>query len=113
MTAGVASASPAELALTVVRAVMDRLSDEDRREVARTLVNRYAPEAALKSAPAFAPRHWAVLRLLADGATTTKMAMEVGVTRYTLMNYIGEMNKLMGTASRTALVAEAFRRGML
>jgi PAS domain S-box-containing protein len=59
------------------------------------------------------PRQREVLRLLAEGASTTQIASELHVTRETVRNHIRAVLRALGAHSRLEAVAVARRQGLL
>jgi len=59
------------------------------------------------------PRQLQVLRLMAEGFPDKGIASELGISERAVRFHIALCRNLLGTPSRTALVAAAFRRNLL
>lgn len=101
------------MALSVMDAVMSALDAEDRAKVAKAFTNKYANDVSGEDAPTLSARHWQVLRLLAEGATTMEIARRLNVGERTANTYLQALMDKLNAPNRVAVVAQAFRRGML
>jgi DNA-binding NarL/FixJ family response regulator len=59
------------------------------------------------------PRQRDVLRLIADGQTTSEIAEELGLSVYTVKNYVERTFSRLGVYSRAGAVGMAMREGLL
>lgn len=59
------------------------------------------------------PRQRDVLRLIADGQTTAEIAEELGLSVYTVKNYVERTFSRLGVYSRAGAVGMAMREGLL
>ncbi|MEE9279534.1 MAG: LuxR C-terminal-related transcriptional regulator [Myxococcota bacterium] len=59
------------------------------------------------------PREQEVLRLLADGETTSSLATRLELSESTVRTHVEHMREKLGVHTRTALVARGFRLGFL
>jgi PAS domain S-box-containing protein len=59
------------------------------------------------------PRQREVLALLAEGATTTQIAVTLGLAEETVRNHIRQLLRRLGVHSRLAAVAHARRQGLI
>ena len=59
------------------------------------------------------PRQRDVLRLLANGATTDQIAMELHIARETVRNHVRAMLAALGAHSRVEAIAAARAAGLL
>jgi PAS domain S-box-containing protein len=65
------------------------------------------------AAPMLTPRQREVLTLLADGASTSEIAVVLGLAEETVRNHIRQLLRRLGVHSRLAAVAYARRHGIL
>lgn len=59
------------------------------------------------------PREKEVLVLLAQGKTNKGICRHLGLSDYTIKDYVGNILFKLGAVNRTNAVAEAFRRGLI
>jgi DNA-binding NarL/FixJ family response regulator len=59
------------------------------------------------------PRFLDVLRLMAEGKTTREIALELGLSRYTVKNYIERIYERLGARDRVQAVTIALRTGLI
>ncbi|HET6770345.1 MAG TPA: LuxR C-terminal-related transcriptional regulator [Actinomycetota bacterium] len=59
------------------------------------------------------PRQRDVLRLIADGQTTAEIAEELGLSVFTVKNYVERTFSRLGVYSRAGAVGMAMREGLL
>jgi DNA-binding NarL/FixJ family response regulator len=59
------------------------------------------------------PREREILKLLANGETTSSAAEELGVCESTVRTHVERMRSKLSVSTRAAVVAEGFRRGYL
>jgi DNA-binding NarL/FixJ family response regulator len=59
------------------------------------------------------PRFLDVLRLMAEGKTTREIALELGLSRYTVKNYIERIYERLGARDRVQAVSIALRAGLI
>lgn len=59
------------------------------------------------------PRQRDVLRLIAEGQTTAEIAEELGLSVYTVKNYVERTFSRLGVYSRAGAVGMAMREGLL
>jgi DNA-binding NarL/FixJ family response regulator len=62
---------------------------------------------------ALSPRFLDVLRLMAEGKTTRQIALELGLSRYTVKNYIERIYERLGARDRVQAVTIAIRAGLI
>ena len=62
---------------------------------------------------AVTPRQREVLRLIAEGQTTAQIAKELGLSVYTVKNYVERTFSRLGVYSRAGAVGMALREGLL
>ena len=63
--------------------------------------------------PAFSERKQNVLRLIADGASTTETGPMLHLSTATVKGHLQTLYDKLGVSERAAAVAEAMRRGLL
>lgn len=105
--------TPVFVALCMLDAAMDSLSEREREQVARAFTNKYGNEISHDAAPDFTAEEWKVLRLLADGETTLGIGIRAHKGERTVSTHMRSMMLKMNAKSRAHLIAEAFRKGML
>ncbi len=71
---------------------------------------RESPERAGAS---FSETDLAIIRCLAQGLTTKEMAERIHLSPHTIKDHLEKMNAALGARSRSQLVAEALRRGLI
>jgi DNA-binding NarL/FixJ family response regulator len=54
-----------------------------------------------------------ILRMVAEGRTNVEIAGELHLSRQAVNYHVGRLMRALGAANRTALVALAYRRGLL
>lgn len=59
------------------------------------------------------PREQDVLKLVADGKTNKAIGIALGISEYTVRNYMGEIRRKFNTNSRAEAVAVAIRAGII
>jgi DNA-binding NarL/FixJ family response regulator len=59
------------------------------------------------------PRFLDVLRLMAEGKTTREIALELGLSRYTVKNYIERIYERLGARDRAQAVTIGLRAGLI
>jgi DNA-binding CsgD family transcriptional regulator len=59
------------------------------------------------------PRFLDVLRLMAEGKTTREIALELGLSRHTVKNYIERIYERLGARDRVQAVSIALRAGLI
>jgi PAS domain S-box-containing protein len=79
-------------------------------EVSSTPAER---DAAASGGESLTPRQREVLALLADGASTTQIAITLGLAEETVRNHIRQLLRRLGVHSRLAAVAHARRHGLI
>lgn len=67
----------------------------------------------MRSLRSVTPRQRDVLRLIADGQTTAEIAEELGLSVYTVKNYVERTFSRLGVYSRAGAVGMAMREGLL
>ena len=72
------------------------------RELERTLV-------AIQANAALTDREWEILRLLADGASTARMAHRLGISEVTVRRHVSSVLRKLGVADRAG-AARVLRR---
>jgi len=72
------------------------------RELERALV-------AIQANAALTDREWEILRLLADGASTARMAQRLGISEVTVRRHVSSVLRKLGVADR-ASAAGVLRR---
>ena len=72
------------------------------RELERTLV-------AIQANAALTDREWEILRLLADGASTARMAQRLGISEVTVRRHVSSVLRKLGVADRAG-AARVLRR---
>lgn len=101
------------MALGVMDAVMDGLSTEDRPLVARAYVRKYAAEVALADAPGLSAAEWRVLRLTAEGLTTSQIGRRMNCAQRTAEQRVISIRRKLDAVNRVDMVVKAMRLGML
>lgn len=101
------------MALSVLDAVMDSLSPEQRPMLARAFVRKYAAEAAHDAAPRLTGVEWQVLRLTAEGFTSGQVGRRIGFAQRTVETRLDSIRKKMDAVNRVDMVVKAMRLGML
>jgi DNA-binding NarL/FixJ family response regulator len=66
-----------------------------------------------RTSRAVTPRQRDVLRLIAEGRTTQQIAEELGLSVYTVKNYVERTFSRLGVYSRAGAVGLALREGLL
>jgi len=66
-----------------------------------------------KQARTVTPRQREVLRLIAEGHTTSEIAEELGLSVFTVKNYVERTFSRLGVYSRAGAVGLALRQGLL
>jgi PAS domain S-box-containing protein len=74
---------------------------------------RASEQAGETAEPRLTPRQHEVLTLLADGASTSQIAMSLGLAEETVRNHIRQLLRRLGVHSRLAAVAYARRHRLL
>ena len=59
------------------------------------------------------PRQRQVLSLMADGKTTREIAYELGLSPFTVKNYIERIYERLGVLDRVQAVSTAMREGLI
>jgi DNA-binding NarL/FixJ family response regulator len=59
------------------------------------------------------PRQRQVLSLMADGKTTREIAHELGLSPFTVKNYIERIYQRLGALDRVQAVSKALREGLI
>ena len=87
-------------------------SERDRALL--TLLRPHLREAYLnterrrRGIPDLTPRHWALLRLVAAGATNAQIARRLAISEGTVRTHLENIFRRLGVSSRTAALARAF-----
>lgn len=68
---------------------------------------------SFKEANPFSPREVEVLKLMADGESTTSAAQSLHLSEYTVRDYITNIMQKMNAKNRTEAVARAIRKGVI
>lgn len=63
--------------------------------------------------PHFSPREIQILKLMANGMSTSASALELNLSDYTVRDYISSIIKKMNAKNRTEAVARAIRKGII
>lgn len=58
-------------------------------------------------------REMEIVRLIADGGTNSSVAIRCGISESTVKNHLANIFRKLGACSRSQMVAEAFRHGLL
>jgi DNA-binding NarL/FixJ family response regulator len=58
-------------------------------------------------------RELEIVRLIANGGTNNSVASDCGISESTVKNHLANIFRKLGACSRSQMVAEAFRRGLL
>ncbi|WP_177167258.1 response regulator transcription factor [Salinibacillus kushneri] len=61
----------------------------------------------------FSPRELEVLKLMAEGASTSEAASQLNLSEYTVRDYVSAIMQKMNARNRTEAVARALREGMI
>jgi DNA-binding NarL/FixJ family response regulator len=61
----------------------------------------------------FPPREIEILKLLADGASTSEAACQLYLSEFAVRDYISNMMKKLNAKNRTEAVAKAIRMGII
>ena len=59
------------------------------------------------------PRYVDVLRLMAEGRTNREIALELGLSIYTVKNYVERIYERLGARDRVQAVTIALRAGLI
>ena len=79
-----------------------------------TLLRFEKNDLPFKTAPThLSPREIEVLKLMADGASTSEAAQELNLSEYTVRDYISAILQKMQARNRTEAVVKAIRDGLI
>jgi len=110
--AGLSAGPERHVRLYLYRGAGPDFSERDRAVL--TLLRPHLHQAFLDAerrrhpVPRLTPRHWELLRLLADGHTNTQIARRLGVTEGTVRSHLENIYERLHVSSRTAAVTRAF-----
>jgi DNA-binding CsgD family transcriptional regulator len=68
---------------------------------------------ATRPAMSLTPRQRQVLSLMAEGKTTREIAYELGLSPFTVKNYIERIYERLGALDRVQAVSMAVRQGLI